>query len=318
MDALAIYAEFFGSHIHVAPEYLVVTLLIAFAIYALRRPGTGFLRWLFPRAVYRHPSNLTDLKLFVLGRLLALLGLFNKITLTSLIAATLAQWLRQDGAPNAINPWLVAAVLFLITDFVIYWVHRIYHTTALLWPIHSVHHSADVLTPLTAYRQHPLSDVISTLFTTLFLGLAQGLALGLSGVEFTGAQIAGVNGFFFGFALLVANFRHSHIWISFGPFWEHLIISPAQHQIHHSVATRHLDRNYGENFAIWDWMFGTLYLPAQPEELRFGISDGKGQAAPQRHTGLISALWVPLVDMARVLRPARRRGHKTTSDQSQN
>jgi len=34
-------------------------------------------------------------------------------------------------------------------------------------------------------------------------------------------------------------------------------ISPAQHQVHHSVDAKHHHRNFGSALAIWDWMFGT-------------------------------------------------------------
>ncbi len=27
-------------------------------------------------------------------------------------------------------------------------------------------------------------------------------------------------------------------------------------------------------FAIWDWIFGTLYLPREREDFRMGLSDG--------------------------------------------
>jgi hypothetical protein len=55
-------------------------------------------------------------------------------------------------------------------------------------------------------------------------------------------------------------------------------VSPAQHQIHHSVDPRHQGRNLGGVFAIWDWLAGTLYLPREQPELRFGLGDGEEAA----------------------------------------
>ena len=41
---------------------------------------------------------------------------------------------------------------------------------------------------------------------------------------------------------------------------EYLLISPYQHQIHHSDNPKHFNKNMGSKLAIWDWMFGTLVL----------------------------------------------------------
>ena len=54
------------------------------------------------------------------------------------------------------------------------------------------------------------------------------------------------------------HLRHSHIWLSWGDRIEGWLISPAQHQLHHSVEPRHFDRNLGSALAIWDRWFGTL------------------------------------------------------------
>ena len=72
--------------------------------------------------------------------------------------------------------------------------------------------------------------------------------------------------YFMGYAL-----RHSHFWISYGPVLSHVFISPAQHQIHHSADKKHWDKNFGGTFALWDWLFGTLYIPRKKEDLTFGI-----------------------------------------------
>jgi sterol desaturase/sphingolipid hydroxylase (fatty acid hydroxylase superfamily) len=59
----------------------------------------------------------------------------------------------------------------------------------------------------------------------------------------TGLSFYGIG--WFEFALLTfANFRHSELWISFGPL-NYLISSPAMHQIHHSLDERHRDKNFG-------------------------------------------------------------------------
>jgi sterol desaturase/sphingolipid hydroxylase (fatty acid hydroxylase superfamily) len=52
-----------------------------------------------------------------------------------------------------------------------------------------------------------------------------------------------------------------------------VLISPAHHQIHHSAAPRHCDRNMGLVFALWDWAGGTLYPPDRRERLTYGLID---------------------------------------------
>jgi hypothetical protein len=75
---------------------------------------------------------------------------------------------------------------------------------------------------------------------------------------------------------------------------EHIVISPAQHQIHHSRAVEHHDKNYGEVLAIWDWMFGTLYVPNGRETIDFGLADAEGRPLPQPHGSLGQALIQPV------------------------
>jgi sterol desaturase/sphingolipid hydroxylase (fatty acid hydroxylase superfamily) len=105
--------------------------------------------------------------------------------------------------------------------------------------------------------------------------------------------------------MLIHNFHHSHIWLRFGAFWERIFISPAQHQIHHSLNPIHHNKNYGEVLAIWDWIFGTLYVPKSQEVISVGIADDLGNKTPQKHTNMMQALFVPLVDMWAVLTSKR-------------
>jgi hypothetical protein len=56
------------------------------------------------------------------------------------------------------------------------------------------------------------------------------------------------------------------------------------------------DRNYREVLAVWDWMFGTLYVPEREEILEFGLADAEGNKLPQRHDTLAGALIAPVTD----------------------
>ena len=92
------------------------------------------------------------------------------------------------------------------------------------------------------------------------------------------ATVLGANAILFVFHVAGSNLRHSHVWISYGALLEHLFISPAQHQIHHSVDRRHHDKNFGAVLAVWDWLGGTLNLASGERDLQFGV--GGAEASP--------------------------------------
>ena len=62
------------------------------------------------------------------------------------------------------------------------------------------------------------------------------------------------------------------MWIAFTGLAGKLLQSPAHHQIHHSDNPAHFEKNLGFALAFWDWVFGTLYIPAKtPEGIVFGV-----------------------------------------------
>ena len=105
-------------------------------------------------------------------------------------------------------------------------------------------------------------------------------------------EVLSVNILGFLFNLAGGNLRHSHVWLSYGSKLEHLFISPAQHQVHHSADEIHFNKNYGTWLAIWDWAAGSLYVTAQKETLRFGLSKEELNHDPHRVGSiLIAPLW---------------------------
>ncbi|MBI1181004.1 MAG: fatty acid hydroxylase [Alphaproteobacteria bacterium] len=310
---------FTGPGVRVAPSYVACMILVGALVYLARERSLSvsrFVRWIFPRDVYLHPSHRVDIKVFLLNRVLVLLGAFNAVavrTTASLLGAgavSLVTGLESRHAPwSPAQAAVYTLAIAMVSDFCVYWVHRVHHELAWLWPFHEVHHSAEVLTPFTVYRKHPVYDLISGAGNSLLVGFAAGVALRLFTQDVSALGIAGANAVYVVFNAFSGNFRHSHIWLSWGPVLERVIISPAQHQIHHSRAPAHRNRNYGEIFALWDWMFGTLYVPRGVEHIEFGLSDEAGRALPQPHGTFRQALLVPFRDSWAVLRervPLRR------------
>jgi sterol desaturase/sphingolipid hydroxylase (fatty acid hydroxylase superfamily) len=285
-----------GPSSRLFPLYLIVTLGVCAFLYRRRKVSTSFLAWLVPKSIYLHASHIVDLKVFLVNRLVTAFGFFNLVLFNSWIAVTIADSFSLGSGLGTLSPILIAILLLMASDFSTYWVHRIHHENRIIWPFHSLHHSAEVMTPVTAYRKHPVYDLISSLVRGVLVGVSQGVLLVLLQQDPSLITIASINTFYVLFNLAGSNLRHSHVWLSFGSVIEHVFISPAQHQIHHSIDPRHHNKNYGEVLAIWDWMFGTLYIPRQLEEIEFGLGDKNGARLRQRHDSLSAAMVVPVVD----------------------
>lgn len=308
--AAAFWNEGFGPSSRLWPLYLILTLIIGFGLYRARRIDGSFVGWLLPRRVWAHASHIVDIKLFVLSRVFSILGVFQIVAVAGLVTSWAVGLFPEDGLiTGQPSPVIVTLLLLLTGDFTTYWVHRIYHEFRILWPFHSLHHSAEVMTPITVYRKHPFYDLTKVVVHGSALGLLQGLLVGLYSGDISIALLLGVNGGYFLFNALGANFRHSHIWLGYGRVLEHILISPAQHQIHHSLAPQHHNKNYGEVLALWDWMFGTLYVAPAPEDIEFGLGDTQGRRLRQRHDSLVAALIVPFRDSGRQIAKRLGRDH---------
>ena len=313
--------EFLTTDIRFHPVYLLPFLMIALLLYWVQgKSQKGFWAWLFPKEIYFHPSHFVDLKLFIVGRLLGVFKFFN-VTFVQAAFALIGMGLVSavtglDLSAQEltwVRVFLATIIITLTSDFCVYWVHRIHHEAPIIWPFHAAHHSAEIMTPVTVYRKHPVYDFISSFVKAVLLGLVQGGILVLLMGQVHVGLIAGINAFYFIFNFFGSNFRHSHIWFSYGRMLEHVVISPAQHQIHHSLEPRHHNKNYGEILAIWDWMFGTLYIPEEQEDLAYGISKSStsNERIEQPHLTLKDALIVPFKQSWKTIK--RRQREKKTS-----
>ena len=215
------------------------------------------------------------------------------------VAAAVAMWLTTwFGAVNLLGvPLWAKTALFSVTTFLVddgsrYALHRLLHRVPALWELHKVHHSAEVLTPLTLYRTHPMESALFGVRSALAVGTTGGVFAWLWGGPLAGWEILGVDAIGFGFSLLGANLRHSSVFLSYGPRIERFLLSPAQHQVHHSQDSAHMNRNFGTCLAIWDRLCGSLYVTCRSQALtlRFGLPETEKN---HRET-LLSALFSPL------------------------
>jgi len=293
--------------------YLLVAFVIA-AVIVVRQTGNRPGAWrdagkkLFDRAVWLNPSALVDYGFFFVNRIS--FGLFlgplviGAVAVASAAAAGLQSLYGEIGPGFVVGPLAVGCftlATLIVTDGAIFLAHYLQHRIPVLWEFHKVHHSATVLTPITLYRMHPVDDLLSG----SLVGIATGAVAGLAQYMFAGPVVAvtivGLNVGLFLFYLLGYNLRHSHVWLSYPRWLSHVLISPAQHQIHHSRQPRHHDRNLGLVFAFWDYFAGTLYVPRRRERLAFGL--GGGEDAD--YASVLALYWVPFKKAARLLRPRR-------------
>lgn len=167
---------------------------------------------------------------------------------------------------------IVAALIFICSDFMLYWSHRLFHAFAPLWRLHRLHHRPAVLTPLTAFRFWPPESVVHFIAFSLGSGLAIGISAKILGIGVAPSTYAGLNVFLLAWYLAFSHLRHSHVPLRFPRWLSYVLASPHMHQAHHSIEARHHHRNYATALALWDWMFGTLLIPDAKEGFDFGVA----------------------------------------------
>ncbi len=271
---------------------LLSALAIAVAFWLMRnqRPGRHIpvrvlARALFPRRLRTSRSFRADIGFVIFNG--ALFGVLFGWALVSyfLVGKAVNSFLvTQFGAlaPTTMPVLLAAAILttgiYLAHEFA-YWLdHYLSHKIPFLWEFHKVHHSAEVLTPLTLFRVHPVDTFVYYNISSLMMGTASGVLLYAFGRSIDQITVFDSNVLMLTATYLVGHLQHSHVWIAFTGVWGRILLSPAHHQIHHSTNPLHFDTNLGNSLAIWDWMFGTLHMPQkQREPLRFGVDPKTGE-----------------------------------------
>lgn len=176
---------------------------------------------------------------------------------------------------------IAALVAFACGDFALYWTHRLFHRFPLLWRAHSMHHAPEILTPISAFRFWPHEQIVHIAGAALFNGIGTGVVMTVFGASVSPLTLLGVNAFSLVWNLAFSHLRHSHVAMPFPRRLCFVLVSPHMHQVHHSVEERHHDRNFATVFALWDWMFGTLYIPDPKERFRFGLDAPAAEPAVQ-------------------------------------
>lgn len=159
-----------------------------------------------------------------------------------------------------LDHWPVAlqVLLFLVIhDFYIYWFHRAQHHSKLLWRTHEAHHSNKEMDWLAGTRSHIVEIIINQTIEFAPIVLLLGPNSPVVAIK---ALIDAVWGMYI----------HSNIDVRSGKL-QYVINGPEMHQWHHADDKSVFYSNYSTKFAIWDWLFGTAYLPGRKKPRVFGL-----------------------------------------------
>jgi sterol desaturase/sphingolipid hydroxylase (fatty acid hydroxylase superfamily) len=143
--------------------------------------------------------------------------------------------------------WALIIVAVVSRDFVDYWNHRFMHMKW-LWPIHAIHHSDTHVNGLTTYRIHFLEAIFMDLCLVLMMSW-----LGMPSLSVVLARF---------FIILHNMYVHTNLDIEHGPF-KLLLASPRYHRWHHADVPEAYGKNLANIFPIYDYIFGTYYVPGK-------------------------------------------------------
>ena len=299
-----------GSHFSLTS--LAAALFFAAAFFIWKRLNRGRrvrarTIWcaLFPKRIVEAKSNQADIgflffNVFVFGVVFGWAVLTYQFLSNGIVSGliAIAGPVSPSAWPAYVTRSIITVMLFLSYELGYWFNHWLSHKVPLLWEFHKVHHTAEVLTPLTNFRVHPVYTLIFANILACSAAIANGLGNYMFGDSAYQYALSDTNIILVLFIHTYVHLQHSHMWISFRGVLGRIFVSPAHHQVHHSGNPKHFNKNFGSCLALWDWMFGTLYVPEKErEKIVFGFPDH-----PDAHT-VKGELVNPLINAAAHLKP---------------
>lgn len=188
-------------------------------------------------------------------------------------------WLLQHASFGWIAQWPVAAqwaFAFIAWDFCFYWLHRLHHAVPAFWAVHAVHHEGEHFNLSLGIR----NSWFSSLTSLPFFAILAVLGLPLHVFVFVGA-----------FHYSVQFYNHNAI-VGRSGWLDRVLVTPANHRVHHGCNEVYLDRNFGGTLLIWDKLFGTFQRELPEEPIRYGVHE---------RTPSYNPLWANLVPVLRLV-----------------
>lgn len=148
--------------------------------------------------------------------------------------------------------WLQFVILLPAFDFAQWAVHNALHRIPILWRFHKVHHSVVDMDWIGNWRFHWGEIVVyraAMYIPTAILGFAPAVL------------------FYYGILnTIIGHYAHANLRLSLGPL-KYVLNTPQMHIWHHNHPDcGPINKNFAITLSIWDWLFGTAYMPAKPPE----------------------------------------------------
>lgn len=250
--------------------------------------GTLLIIWLEVRMPYRVSWKPSGKEVAEDSAFLALVHVvWPKLLSIGVAFALFELWTGRDWLSYAIWPreWpipLQAIAMALVVDSTRYWLHRISHEWEPLWRFHAVHHSPHRLYTLNVGRFHPIDKSLQFLLDALPF-IVMGVPPAVLSLYFVFYAVNGL-------------FQHSNVDVKLG-LLNYLMSGPELHRWHHSMIKEESNHNYGNHLIVWDWLFGTRYLPSDCEVEELGLINRR---YPTGFTQQMAAPFYPGLDKAAV------------------
>ena len=180
--------------------------------------------------------------------------------------------------------WVSLLIYLLVFDLMDYGYHRAQHRFTRFWALHAVHHSQRQMTMWSDNRNHLLDDVLRSLVIVVV-----SFVLGVPPEQFVMVVVI---------TQLLESFSHANVRMSFGRWFERVLVSPKYHRHHHYIGADAAigGYNFAVLFPVWDILFGTArfdghYGPTGVHDQSHVSAYGQGFWAQQR-LGLLRFLGV--------------------------
>jgi sterol desaturase/sphingolipid hydroxylase (fatty acid hydroxylase superfamily) len=253
--------ENFKQHVLTAGCWWAAACAVFFVLTRLWPCNPGRSWWKAPRAA------LADLFYGIL--LVPLVGLVGRF---ALLWVGVMLFFGKDAAPEFAARgwplWLQCALVLIIQDALMYWIHRLFHTRP-GWEFHAVHHSPETLDWTSASRFHPVNEVAQYALVD-----AAVLLMGFSPV------VLAVLG---PFQAIYSALVHANLNWTFGPL-RYVLASPVFHRWHHSSQAEALGKNFAPTFPFFDLLWGTFHMPAGVVPEEYGANELAMPAGPVGQT----------------------------------
>jgi sterol desaturase/sphingolipid hydroxylase (fatty acid hydroxylase superfamily) len=170
--------------------------------------------------------------------------------INNLVAFQIASW----------PVWSQFLLLFVVADFIQWNVHRWLHYSPWLWEFHKVHHSVEQMGFAAHLRYHWMETIIYKSVQYIPLSM---IGFGLD--DFFILHLV---------TILIGHLNHANVKITYGPL-KYVLNNPVMHLWHHAkdVPAGTHGVNYGISLSLWDYLFGTAYIPNQNPNEQLGFED---------------------------------------------